>query len=198
MREDDIYSFNKDFDQWRVSRALAYTYSKLTELVSLNLNGKRPKLTEKVSQNLPNKEETTYRKGKSAMPKLASPKERLKKVLNKDIYIIPDWVDNATWDAFLEMRKEKQAIPTKHAKDLLIKELEKLKLAGHNPTDVLNRSIRNSWKDVFPLQGGQSGTNKGHSGTKLPDRNSYAEPPPDPELAADVEAYKRSMGITEG
>ena len=37
-RDTNRYSFNKDFDQWRVSRALGYTPDRLTELVSLNLN----------------------------------------------------------------------------------------------------------------------------------------------------------------
>jgi len=84
FRDGNTYSFNKNFDQWRVSRALAYTPSKLTELVRLNLNGSQ--------QNLPNREETPYRIGKKHLTEKGSPsdtnsdtpKERLKKVLKKD------------------------------------------------------------------------------------------------------------------
>lgn len=43
------YSFNKDFDQWQVSRVKPYQPEKLTELVRLNLNGNRPELTKTVS-----------------------------------------------------------------------------------------------------------------------------------------------------
>ena len=72
--------------------------------------------------------------------------------------ILPDFINKETWDAFLEMRKVKKAIPTAHAKALLIKELEKLKLAGDDPDEVLNQSIMNSWKGVFSLKGGHHGT----------------------------------------
>ena len=48
------------------------------------------------------------------------------------------------------------------------------------------------------LKGDSNGAHRGNTkkGTRLPER--YTEPPPDPELAADVEAYKRDMGIAEG
>jgi len=70
---------------------------------------------------------------------------------DKNRTIIPDWIDKEMWDSFLEMRKGKRSIPTKKAIELLVKELEKLKLLGNNPNEVLQRSIMNSWKGVFPL-----------------------------------------------
>jgi len=36
-REGDLYSINKDYDQWRVSRAKPYDPAKLTDLVRINL-----------------------------------------------------------------------------------------------------------------------------------------------------------------
>lgn len=45
IRQDRYYQFNKDYDQWRVSRTAGYTKKKLTEIVSLNLNQKKPELT---------------------------------------------------------------------------------------------------------------------------------------------------------
>ena len=82
--EDTTYSFNKDFDQWQVSRVKPFTPEKLTELVSFNLNGTAPQLTEMVSsekENLPNREVRAYQNSKLSTPKLATPKEKL----NKDI-----------------------------------------------------------------------------------------------------------------
>lgn len=73
-----------------------------------------------------------------------------KKETKKDI-VLPEWIKKETWDAFLEMRKAKKAPPTLRATELIIKELEKFKAAGDDANEVLNRSIRNSWKDVFPL-----------------------------------------------
>jgi len=76
--------------------------------------------------------------------------------------ILPEWLNKETWDAFVEMRRGKKSLPTERAKSLLIKELERLKLAGDDPNAVLDRSIMNSWKGVFPLdkQGGRNGTNQ--------------------------------------
>jgi DnaD/phage-associated family protein len=94
LRDGNYYSFNKDFDQWRVSRALKFSQEKLTELVSLNLN--RPdedlrktevpkeKLTEKVSENLRKREESTYGKGKFSTSELALPKESIKESINNN------------------------------------------------------------------------------------------------------------------
>ncbi len=98
-REGLYYEFNKDFDQWRVSRSKSYERTKLTDLVSLNI--KTPdvvlthSVTEKVGSLLTEKVSTPYRKGKFgerensplSPPHPLSPpvKESLKKV---DNYIV--------------------------------------------------------------------------------------------------------------
>lgn len=175
IRQDTYYQFNKDFDQWRVSRAVGYTKEKLTEIVSLNLNHNKPELTENVNGSLRKTEESAYEKRKLSTPELASPKERLKKVLNKDIFILPEWIDKETWVAFLEMRRKKKAVPTEKAKQLLVKELEKLRSEGDNPNEVLNQSIMRNYTGVFPLKGGQGGAHR-QSSTKLTPRDSYTRP----------------------
>jgi len=83
FRSGNTYSFNKDFDQWRVSRALAFTTAKLTELVTLNLNHNAVKLrktepTRYGKRNLPVTENGTGPDTKSD-----TPKERLKKVVKE-------------------------------------------------------------------------------------------------------------------
>ena len=71
--------------------------------------------------------------------------------------ILPDWINRETWESFLEMRKKIRAAPTEKAKQLLIKELAKLKAAGNDPNEVLNQSIMRNYKGVFPLKGGGAG-----------------------------------------
>ncbi len=172
--DDNNYSFNKDFDQWQVSRVRPFSPENLTELVRFNLNGNNPKLTKTVSGNLPKREETTYQNSKSTTPELASSKERLKKVLKKDI-ILPEWIDKDTWMAFLEMRKKKRADPTDKAMQLLIKELDKLKGEGNDPNEVLNQSIMRNYTGVFPLKEGSHGESRKGS-QQLPKRDSYTDP----------------------
>ena len=92
---------------------------------------------------------------------------------NKNI-IIPEWINKETWEAFLEMRKKKKAVPTEKAIELLIKELEKLKARGEDPNEVLNQSIMRNYTGVFPVGEKKDGAyrkdnSKGESG--------YTEPP---------------------
>lgn len=91
--DGERYWFNKNFDEWQVSRVNPYQPEELTELVSLNIkNGIRltemgssgdEELTETGSGNLPKGEESTYRKGKFPTKESGSPKERLNKNINK-------------------------------------------------------------------------------------------------------------------
>ena len=165
-REGSFYWFNKNFDDWEVSRVKPYQPEKLSKLLSLNLSKDRPELSETLSKNLVKHEEKTKQNTKSPTSDSATPKERVKKVLNKDIYILPEWIDKDTWEAFLEMRRKKRAVPTERAKQLLVKELEKLRGEGHDPNEVLNQSIMRNYTGVFPLKGGQDGAHQGHSGAR--------------------------------
>ncbi len=57
-----------------------------------------------------------------------------------------------TWDAFLEMRKSCKAKPTDKAIGLLLKKLHRQELEV--AIGMLERSIENNWKGVFPLREG--------------------------------------------
>lgn len=65
---------------------------------------------------------------------------------------IPDWIDPVQWDEFMAVRKSSKAVNTNRAKTLLIKKLDKLRKRGHDPTTVIDQSIRNSWKDVWEIK----------------------------------------------
>ncbi len=83
-------------------------------------------------------------------------------LLKKDTFVLPPWVDSEAWKSFDEMRKKIPKCPfTDKAKHLVIRELETLTNMGHDPTAVLEQSIKNSWKDVYPIKenyNGKSGT----------------------------------------
>lgn len=49
-RDDSIYSINRDFSHWRVSRALAYSPGKLKSLVKINLKHKDNNVTDSVTK----------------------------------------------------------------------------------------------------------------------------------------------------
>lgn len=72
------------------------------------------------------------------------------------VFALPDWVPVKAWEGYLAMRKKKRAVPTDHARDLVIAELAKLRAEGQSVEDVLNQSTRNSWTDVYPVKGAKA------------------------------------------
>jgi hypothetical protein len=90
---------------------------------------------------------------------------------------LPDWIDGKVWDAFIDMRKRAKAVPTIHAKNLLVNQLSKLKQSGDEPNKVLEQSIMNNWKGLFALKKeGNNGTvSKGNPRTLI-QRTEYTRP----------------------
>jgi len=88
-------------------------------------------------------------------------------------YILPTWINPETWNAFLEMRKKIKEPMTDFAISLVIKKLERLRLSGDDPNEVLNESIMNNWKGVFALKNKgakPNGINRGHTQETTADR----------------------------
>lgn len=77
---------------------------------------------------------------------------------------LPEWVDREVWDAYLEMRKKKRAIPTDKAITGILKQLGIFRNKGHDPNAVLETSTRSNWTDVYePKPGAGNGTFKSKS-----------------------------------
>lgn len=63
-----------------------------------------------------------------------------------------DLVNQDLWAEFLTLRARLKAVNSPQAIKCLITELRKLKAQGHDPNDVVNQSIRSSYKDVYPVK----------------------------------------------
>jgi len=147
------YSFQKDYEKWKP----------LPKKVTL------PKQVIDVTQT-----------GNKSLPKQGHTKDNKdtkQKTLTKDnvIFSLPDWIDQKVWDEFLEMCKTKKHIPTKYAKNLIVKKLDRLRHSGQDPGEVLNQSIENGWKGVFELRGGTYGINRKSLGAQ-PAPSDYESP----------------------
>lgn len=94
-------------------------------------------------------------------------RKRAKK--NIEDVMVPDWIPAASWDAFVQHRKDISKPLTAHAAKLAIAELEKLKYSGNNPEAVINQSILSRWAGLFPLKGGNhvKPTGTGNAGRSL-------------------------------
>ena len=62
---------------------------------------------------------------------------------------LPGYVDPECWQAMLDMRKANRWATTAYAEKLLLRELQKLKDAGHDPQAVIDECIRKSWRDLY-------------------------------------------------
>lgn len=69
---------------------------------------------------------------------------------------LPQWVPADAWAGWLEMRDAKRKPPTDRAQTLALRELERLKSLGHDPTKVIDQSTRNGWTDFYPIKPEQS------------------------------------------
>lgn len=65
---------------------------------------------------------------------------------------LPDWLPAEQWGGFIEMRKRIKAPLTDRAVTLAIGELEKLRANGQDVGAVLDQSVANGWKGLFPLK----------------------------------------------
>lgn len=88
-------------------------------------------------------------------------KKEKKKETKKPAFIfeLPEWVPVEPWEAYVEQRKKMGAF-TEYAKKLQVMELKKIMDAsGGSAEEIINQSVRNSWKGLFPLQrnGGAGG-----------------------------------------
>ena len=65
--------------------------------------------------------------------------------------VIPDSIDRDLLCSFIEGRNDSYKKPmTQRAIDMMIRKLTRLEIQGHCPNLLLERSIINGWKDVFP------------------------------------------------
>lgn len=69
-----------------------------------------------------------------------------------DAVTLPDWLPPAAWQAFIDHRQAIKAKLTHQAQKLAITKLGELREQGHDPAQVINQSILNGWKGVFPIR----------------------------------------------
>ena len=77
----------------------------------------------------------------------------------KDHFTVPDWIPEPAWQGFLESRKASKGAFTDRAKMLIINQLKTMQAEGQDVGAVLDQSVANGWKGVFPLKTQQGSGN---------------------------------------
>jgi len=89
-------------------------------------------------------------------------------------FALPDWIPEAEWLGFCEMRRSIKAPLTDRAKAGIVRDLERLADDGHQPGRVLDQSTMNAWRGVFPLKDGTNDRNLGRNSTPFRDGKELA------------------------
>lgn len=63
--------------------------------------------------------------------------------------ILPDWMPLQAWEAFRQMREKIRKPLTAYAERLAITKLEKFRMKGHDPTEILNQSTFSDYQDLY-------------------------------------------------
>ncbi len=94
-----------------------------------------------------------------------------------DGFVLPDWIKKEDWAAFIEMRLKIRAPLTNSAAKLLLNRLARFRAAGDDAGEVLNQSIMNAWRGVWPLgKGGGNGARTYQQGTPRTLAKVYTKP----------------------
>jgi len=84
-------------------------------------------------------------------PKTKANKEANKEATtNKNLKNKPKSMNDESWAAFVEMRKQIKAPLTDRAETIILNKLIEFEKEGYDVNEVLDNSVINNWKDVFP------------------------------------------------
>lgn len=86
-----------------------------------------------------------------------------KKEKPKSYYPADEKLNNTIRD-FIDYRKKMKAPMTDHAVNLLINKLDKMTFSNHEKVEIINQSILNGWKGIFPLKQQYAGKEGGGIG----------------------------------
>ena len=152
-------SFQKNYNKWVVQEK-AISYKKTIEKQKLNY---RARVVQEIEGSARNGKGVVQEMEKGGVFLAPTKETTTQKKITKErktmpAFVLPDDIDPAVWDAFIEHRTKNQKKLTEYAKHLLVKKLESI---GQDKNAVLNQSIEKGWAGLFPLkdEGGFNGNN---------------------------------------
>ena len=102
------------------------------------------------------KQDETFQEADVTLQNRTESEQNQKKTTASQItFELPSWINQETWEVYLEVRSSKKAAKTPRAWNMVVKQLAEFRAKGHNPNSILETSIRSNWIDVYEPQ--QSG-----------------------------------------
>lgn len=69
-------------------------------------------------------------------------------VFRLDEVILPEWIDKELWDAWIGIRGKNANNPS--ALKLALRKLSAWRKQGYDPNQILDNSVNNAWRGIFP------------------------------------------------
>jgi len=76
-------------------------------------------------------------------------------------FALPSWVPEEAWKGWLEVRQKIKAPNTVRALTLAVKELDRLRGEGQDPTGVLETATVKGWRSLYPVKQQQTANQSG-------------------------------------
>lgn len=153
------YKFNKDFETWETVEPLLKTLTVKKNINGIEIDKQKNKQIQEdnppLMKTLTVNEKRNRPLMKTVTTKDTITKDNIQKTKKKDSvpFILPSWIPPEIWEAYLDVRNKKRAAKTDNALRLVVQELEKLQRTHkQDPVEILKKSIRSGWTDVYPLK----------------------------------------------
>jgi hypothetical protein len=96
------------------------------------------------------------------------------------------------------MRRSIRAPVTDDAARLIVRDLEKLRAQGHQPREVLEQSVKQAWRGVFPIKGEPAAANdweRSADGIKRKGTELGMEPRPNESTSSFRDRIKQRLEV---
>lgn len=157
------------FNKLKYDRTCWYSLSNLAEDI-LNLDISRNRDKQIPESYLPDPEiGTTIPDNKHIYKTQIKIKDKSQPKNQVAVVVVPDFISKDIWEEFLDHRKSIRSPMSEIAQKKAFKVLEKLKEEGQDVEKVVNNSIVNGWKGLFPIKEityGKVNSNSRNGGTE--------------------------------
>ncbi|EBY0251646.1 replication protein [Salmonella enterica subsp. enterica serovar Ball] len=149
-----VIGINKTVSEWSSLPVKGTEKKPYLEKVNLPESGKKslPESGNGYYPNQVNTKDTITKDSKDNSNKLPKPPRAVS--FDASSVQLPDWLSSITWSSWVEYRRDlKKPIKSQQTVTQAINLLDRCRLNGYTPEEIINRSIANGWQGLFEPDG---------------------------------------------
>ncbi|EJL3488019.1 replication protein [Salmonella enterica] len=149
-----VIGINKTVSEWSSLPVKGTEKKPYLEKVNLPESGKKslPELGNGYYPNQVNTKDTITKDSKDNSNKPPKPPRAVS--FDASSVQLPDWLSSITWSSWVEYRRDlKKPIKSQQTVTQAINLLDRCRLNGYTPEEIINRSIANGWQGLFEPDG---------------------------------------------